>query len=194
MFGQVPGSLINGTVFSTDKSGTFEFDGTNDYINVSNVDTINGMITDSVSIEAFFNADVVNSYDVIGGLQDTTSVRYSCAFNIGRRNGAIGFDLETTTGQTRILSDDSEVAIGNWYHIVGTHKPNTTTLYINGIQEKISYYRTGNLVNFDGLVIGSDITPGRYFNGQIALFKVYNKLLSASEVLQNYNALKSRFI
>jgi hypothetical protein len=34
---------------------------------------------------------------------------------------------------------------------------------------------------------------GYYYNGDIAIVRVYNKALSASEVLFNYNALKGRF-
>jgi hypothetical protein len=32
-----------------------------------------------------------------------------------------------------------------------------------------------------------------YFNGKLDLVKYYNKALTASEVLTNYNALKTRF-
>ena len=34
---------------------------------------------------------------------------------------------------------------------------------------------------------------GSYFNGRIAIVQAYNRALTAAEVLQNYNALKSRF-
>ena len=34
---------------------------------------------------------------------------------------------------------------------------------------------------------------GNYFNGNIGPVKIYNRALSAAEVLQNYNQLKSRF-
>ena len=36
-------------------------------------------------------------------------------------------------------------------------------------------------------------TPARYFNGDFGTVIIYNRILSAGEVLQNYNALKSRF-
>ena len=35
--------------------------------------------------------------------------------------------------------------------------------------------------------------PGFSIEGEVAIFKKYSKVLSATEVLQNYNALKGRF-
>jgi hypothetical protein len=41
--------------------------------------------------------------------------------------------------------------------------------------------------------IGLDTNQNRYFRGDIAQSLIYNRALSASEVIQNYNATKGRF-
>jgi hypothetical protein len=43
------------------------------------------------------------------------------------------------------------------------------------------------------LKIGTSTSAGEYLNGQIALVQIYNRVLSASEVLQNFNAYRQRF-
>jgi hypothetical protein len=84
-----------------------------------------------------------------------------------------------------------------WYHIVATHRSsdNLNVLYVNGVQEntvtrEISYVE--NAVTKVGLFYTYD-PPGLPFSGDINVVRSYNRALTASEVLQNYNALKSRF-
>jgi hypothetical protein len=73
----------------------------------------------------------------------------------------------------------------------------STTLsgYFNGIKFGVttSYIASGTTSNFS---IGSYVGPfgTQVFNGNIANVQIYNRELTAQEVLQNYNALKSRFI
>jgi hypothetical protein len=81
-----------------------------------------------------------------------------------------------------------------WANICVTYNGATTILvYCNGI-----LYGTKTLaaaLNTDGwqLYLGSAGIYGAYFDGRIAQFLMYNKALIASEVLQNYNATKTRF-
>jgi hypothetical protein len=41
--------------------------------------------------------------------------------------------------------------------------------------------------------VGVATNLNRYYRGIISKFKIYNKALTAQEVLQNYNATKGRF-
>ena len=44
------------------------------------------------------------------------------------------------------------------------------------------------------LMVGRDSFSSRYFNGNIAQSLIYNRALSATEILQNYNATKTRLL
>ena len=90
-----------------------------------------------------------------------------------------------------------DTQLNTWYNVVGVADGTYLKLYINGeLQEQkllsgITLSRTENT---------SPITIGRRcpgcspsHNGEIANVMAYDKGLSASEVLQNYNALKGRF-
>jgi len=85
----------------------------------------------------------------------------------------------------------------SWFQIVGTYVSGTRMLYINGIL-KNSDSQTGTIAtNNGGISIGVyggyNGSRGYYYNGDIAIVKVYNKALSGTEILINYNALKGRF-
>lgn len=83
-----------------------------------------------------------------------------------------------------------------WYHIVTTWDRTT--------EKKVNVYLNGKYENFGTMpssqTIFPDIAPGivrspccGLFTGKLAVMKVYNKLLSPDEILQNYNATKTRF-
>jgi len=86
---------------------------------------------------------------------------------------------------------------GSWNHIIFTINNSTGSFYINGVKR-------GNDKNFSNLVLyntGSSTTGITAFNApppgpapfEIGVLRFYNRALSAQEVAQNYNALKSRF-
>jgi hypothetical protein len=72
-------------------------------------------------------------------------------------------------------------------------------MYINGVLDNNTYSSTTNTANVasTSLWIGSNrsgtTTPSFPFTGNIYNVHIYNRALSSQEVLQNYNALKSRF-
>jgi hypothetical protein len=85
----------------------------------------------------------------------------------------------------------------SWFQVVGTFITGSRKLYVNGIL-KNSDSQTGTIAtNNGGMSIGAyggySGSRGYYYNGDIAIVRVYNKELSASEVLTNYNSLKGRF-
>jgi hypothetical protein len=85
----------------------------------------------------------------------------------------------------------------SWFQVVGTFITGSRKLYVNGTL-KNSDSQTGTIAtNNGGMSIGAyggyAGSRGYYYNGDIAIVRVYNKELSASEVLTNYNSLKGRF-
>ena len=67
--------------------------------------------------------------------------------------------------------------------------------YVDGV-DKASVSKSGALTtNSNGAAIGSfgGTSSGYYFGGDIAIVKIYDKGLSATEIKQNVNAYKNRF-
>jgi hypothetical protein len=98
-------------------------------------------------------------------------------------------NLSTTTA--------TYMSTSQWAQVVGTYTSGTRRLYINGMLVN-SDGQTGTIAtNTNGSSIGVyggfNGSRGYYYNGSLAICKVYNRALSATEVLQNYNANKGRF-
>jgi len=96
----------------------------------------------------------------------------------------------TNTGE--ILASSRTMLPDIWYNMIITkNNNNLISLYFNGVFES-SYTHS---VAFDSTTklrighINNVATPDMY----VASFKYYNRVLSGSEVLQNYNATKSRY-
>jgi hypothetical protein len=181
------GTLTNGPTFDANNGGSVVFDGVNDYVNCGN---ILDSLTD-LSLECFvkFGAQSANYGGIIS---KTLSNADGWELRVGNSS------LTTTTIQFRYVGDSSYLTFntstnGVWYHLVATGKLNSQKIYING-----SLYdsRTDALTpsaNINSLVIGKLAYAGIYVNMSLAYARIYNKALTATEVLQNYNALKPRF-
>jgi hypothetical protein len=69
-------------------------------------------------------------------------------------------------------------------------------IYVNGLQVSSSIRSAGtpSTINFSGLNAQIASREGlNLFKGNISSISIYNRALSATEVLQNYNALSGRF-
>ena len=98
-----------------------------------------------------------------------------------------------------ILYSDNTYSQGTWYHVVLTwdYNNNTQSLYVNGVlndsQSGINYSASGS----NNYIFLGDDNPGAnntgMFGGKYGEFRIYNKSLSSTEVLNNYNATKSRY-
>ena len=88
----------------------------------------------------------------------------------------------------------------NWYQVTYTYGSGTGSLYINGVLNgTISGLTQTSYTSTYYYIIGGGYAAGRslgtyLFNGNISQFNFYNRSLSLSEVLQNYNAFKGRYI
>lgn len=89
--------------------------------------------------------------------------------------------------------------LNKWYHMMGTSSGTSDhKLYLNGIQVQtdatsVSVPTVAGNVKYRIGVFGGFGSGSNYHNGYIANVKLYNRALSAEEVLQNFNAHRGRF-
>lgn len=84
-----------------------------------------------------------------------------------------------------------------WYHVVSTWDRTSAkrvNVYLNGKYENFGTMPSSQ-TGFDGSRAPGIVRSAccSLYTGKLAVMKVYNKLLSDSEILQNYNASKTRF-
>ena len=107
------------------------------------------------------------------------------------------FQSSTTALRFSLFNEDLDLTLvdtsTNFTNIVGSLASDfTQTLYQDTVS-RASRTAGGYFVGASVLKIGSYPPPSEYFNGNIASVKIYNRALSSSEILQNYNATKGRF-
>lgn len=174
------GTLTNGPTFSSVNGGYFSFDGTNDY--TSTTFTVPAQNTGtSFSWNCWVYPTRNNSADIF----------------IGNRNTVLNFIKLTSNNfeyyplSTNALIFGGAMTINVWQNICIVKNLTNFIYYKNGSQ--LATGSSSESVNSNAFYIGGDNTAGEYAQGRVATATVYNRALSATEILQNYNAQKSRF-
>jgi hypothetical protein len=183
------GTLINGPTFSTDGGGSIVFDGTNDYASFGDGTTLSLVDEGTVSYWLYFNP---NSYSVMVGKRNNNSTVFNYAMWIG---GDKKFDIDNSpSGSFKPFYDlSSEISVGDWIYITVVFNNGQTSFYLNG-QHKITRTLSLGPTTTEPLLLGRNSINGtQYSKGNMAIVQIYNRALSATEVLQNFNAQKGRF-
>jgi hypothetical protein len=195
------GTLVNGPTFNSANGGSIVFDGGDDYIALGTPAILN--ITGSITINSWVKVIAFPSSTGIGtiyekGYDNTVDQTF---FRFRNNAGAQVIDVGTytTIGDTNYMTTytvGSSITIGTWNNIIGQYDGANWNLYLNGVLVSSTLKNQGPLPSTSPSSIGAAyISTGyqRFFNGNIASVQIYNRALSASEVEQNYNALKGRF-
>ena len=187
------GTLTNGPTFSSDNGGGIVFDGVDDYVGISGYDYLTVEGTFSVWYKTS-STDRETLYGIIG----TSDVRFIVNYRPGTAGpilGHIGVNIDY--GVFSPYADvGSSLYDGNWHNVAVSWIGSTPSaiIYFDGEAKTTSYIHQSTFSgkSIPHLNIGRE-TSGNLLNGSIAIAKIYNRALSASEIQQNYNALKGRF-
>lgn len=178
----INGTLVNGPTFNTGSGGNIVFDGVNDYVSLSNntttqfsnIDPWSFSITTELLSQNTAYPSIINK-----GTASTTGLLlfyYS--------SGSIVLKHNNSQPNPIIVSMNRPFTYTATYSGSGAVK-----IYLNGIYRVdgptiVSVDTTNNLT----LGFGDAYSNIRTYN-----FSKYNRALTAQEVLQNYNATKTRF-
>jgi hypothetical protein len=190
------GTLTNGPTYSSANGGSIVFDGTNDEITTTTQFTN----PQTFSIGAWFKTSTASGKKIIGfetNQTGTATGSYDRHIYIGT-DGKLYFgiyDIAVKIATSPLTYNDN-----NWHYVVGTYGSEGTTmrLYVDGVSvatATASFAQTYNgywriaAYNLNGWTNGS---PG-YFTGNISVAQVYNRSITATEIKQNFTALRGRF-
>ena len=213
--GTVPmGTLGASNVFSSDNGGIFNFDGASDYLQVASNGSTTGFNVNSYTICAWCKPintgqiyyDVIFSYDYTAHSQPYYAIHFrgyptnSPASQAGKMilmwNAAGG----TFSANQYLLGGDTSTFTStswNMYSCTYTHNGSSLTavLYKNGEQLSTAT-RTQSAPTYYSQEVWlgkANFSTGQYDGGYGPLM-FYQKVLTQDEILQNYNALKHRFV
>ena len=184
------GSLTNfgsQTIYNSANGGSIVFDGIDDFINLTNI-----------------------GFSLMGsGISSTVSL-WTKVTNLSPGRNMVFFEQSTNSSNRYVIwfqdSDDtlnfypnalnhksSTININTWYFICTTVNGTSSKMYLNGNQIGSSVNYSPSNTNTNTYLGVSPIYTNEFLYGGISNLQIYNRDLSASEVLQNYNALKGRF-
>jgi hypothetical protein len=184
------GTLINGTTWNSD--GWFIFDGTDDYVNVPDSSNLN--LTNQGTISVWINPATVTQ-DSFSGLasKSTGGSVNQQSYQLSWRQVSNAFfgSICNGSGTYNDLFAPLPTVANVWYNIVFTWNGSQLNMYNNGVVIGTTTQTINNQILATDLTIGGNPYKGAgggddTFNGKIANVSLYNKGLSASEVLQNY--------
>ena len=198
-------TLINGTTYSSSNSGVMTLNGISNWIQVPNNVLFQNNTNMSLSIWVNFSSIPVNTISLINqGPQDIAYNRNY--FWLQYTNGGTPSTQKLwweggsgTSGSDLFqLTYNWVPSINTWYNITTTFEPNLAKIYLNGYLVA-STTTTVNFIGANNLLYPFSIGSYRgnidyFFNGELNLPLFYKKTLSATEVLQNYNTVKDRYI
>jgi hypothetical protein len=200
------GSLINGPTFSSDNGGYIRCDGTNDYIEVPD-NSLLDFGSNNFTVEYWFRKlATTTGYDNIWGpnkwntgASPGTNEWVITIGNGSSGNGdAYGFGVEVGTTVYSTGQSIETLSLNTWYQLVAIRNGGILLTYINStLKQNVnpSGFTSSSVMNNVGrnLRINNSNTNTLYTNADNSILRIYNKALTATEVLQNYNATKGRF-
>ena len=176
-------TLTNGPTFNSANGGTIVFDGTDD-----KAQTSYGPQLGDFTICLWFKDNGSGGY---GRIADKS---YTGGFWLGRNgtsaNSWGGGILEASSPYGIFLT----LTDGDWHFFTSIRSGTTHYLYGDGITNTTSNTVSSNALDSTTIALGDwSGSNVQAFKGNIASCIVYNRALSTTEILQNYNATKSRF-
>jgi hypothetical protein len=187
------GTLLNGVGYNSSNLGSLVFDGVDDYVNVGTYDKYFPTGAQSHNLCVSFWVQILGSLGtneiVVGSIFDDNRLY------LGKNSGNWRFGWGGTTWNSSFSGSLVSVT-SNWTNYTFNVINGTATLFINSIQSISQTDTTVTLQNV--LPIGGYFRNGLFSSStsganRIAQVSIYNRALTASEIQQNFNALRSRY-
>jgi hypothetical protein len=181
LIGGIGGTLVNGTGYSSANSGSFFFDGTNDSLEFSSYTPDANTVNIWVNLKSLQNGPIIfvgdDAYN--STLWSWSFFAFSSLFYFRASTTSQYFtevpQFNTWINYTLIRNDGSNVSIAYKNGVFFGSLPDSTTLN-----------------PYPNMRIGR--SAGNFANFNLGQVQIYNRALTAQEVLQNYNATKKRYV
>lgn len=203
------GTLTNSPTYNSDNNGSLVFDGVDDYIEMtSNVNSLNtlqsGTIEQWVRLDSslsscttfFIGTDVNNRFEFTFGNRGSV---------VNEATGIIVFEGGVQTLVFFLIQSSSNFYFDNqWHQFVYKSDSTGNSFYVDGQKQVVSYSNgdsstqkffnlstTPTICNIGRRILSG--VPSQLTKGRMSITRVYNRALTDNEVLQNFNAQKSRY-
>jgi hypothetical protein len=190
--GNINFTLQNNPVFiSNSAGGSIGFTAANShYATASSLPTLT-----SWTIEAWFYETGVSTGTypaIISEAFNGSSVNFAL-FNPNYAVSSYKLQTGYFTSSNWYWTTSYAILQNNWHHAVGTYDGVNIKLYINSNLQLSSASSTVPTRSNSGIYLMRRWDSADHYGGQLSTIKIYNRALSAQEIVQNYNATKRRY-
>ena len=195
------GTLTNGPTYSSANGGSIVFDGTNDFALVTNPSTLRNQ---NFTVSIWTNPGTQNQAVIsIIDFDHATSPFQGWVWQSEDANSNRNFYLawydgssfQPTGGGGFGSGNGIQLTTGVWQNITYTKSGTSLLGYKNSTQIYTGTATNANVnyVSNRNMRIGDCVSISRQYKGNISQVAIYNRAISASEVTENYNALRGRY-
>lgn len=192
------GTLQNGVAFTSVNDGAMVFDGVNDYfVTNNNLDLSN---TDKLTIQIILKT-ASSSAEMV--MEHSTNWNSYNAFGIISNNTSNKIQITDHNQGYNVSNSVASINNNNWHLFTATtdrslNAADQNLIYIDGNtanKVNVAHLINDNNGNFTShkLYISTRAGSSLYFNGTIAQVLIYNRVLTAAEIEENYNAIKLKY-
>jgi hypothetical protein len=198
------GTLVGGVSYNSGNGGSIVFtgNGSNNYVSLSNTANFDlGSGDFAYETWAYSTSYAPGHFFTLNGNSNQYAAIRLCMNNNASNPGFSIYNSFTGTSWANTYdSTTTTVPLNTWVDIVVTRVSGTMKVYVNAV-EKYSVSLAGSLMASSGATLSAIGKLQQYpndnsfhFAGNIAISRLYqNKGLTSPEVLQNFNAVKSRY-
>ncbi len=188
------GVFVNGPSWTTGQYGNaILFHGTNDYVNLGSNTVLDNI--PAMTISVWIRPNTQGSVNV-GRMLDKRGTSSSSGWQLafGGTRG-IDFRVDYSSADLRRVTVNNVIPLNAWTHIAvtwnGSGSSSGIHVYINGVEQayQSSFNGTGTRVSdaVNNLILGNDAEMSGDFNGVIDNVRIYNRVLTLSEIQTDLN-------
>ena len=166
-----------------------DFDGTDDYLEVADSSALD--LTSAMSFEF-----VVKAESSQGNLYPRLIDKQKYLIHLSETSPfSIAMNITVSGGTLRQTAIGSAFVADKYTHIVCTYDSTLGKIYVNGELKLTRDFTTASACTTNNVSVkfGGNGTSSRPLNGQLPISRIYNRVLTAGEIEQNFTALRGRF-
>ena len=191
-------TLVNGVTYSTARAPSFGFNGAT---NNRYIDTGQYLSYETFTLSSWFKSSTTTTYQMLFSKETTTGYPWNYRLYLQLTQGFIVFDMGTSGPNSKSVANTTNLCDGVWHNavVVRSVALDTLYLYVDGVQvASTTDTTTGAMANNQNCYIGisaytagGSLPNGSYpMNGQIGQSLIYNTALTATQVAQNFRAMR----
>jgi len=189
LYGSSSARAVNTPTYSTSSGGLFQFNGTNNYLRVAN-SSQTGNFTNELTVQIWCSSTYPdNGYRC--PIMKTTSGAWNDGWGFYQVSDNLHFFINQWNGAQRVTVPKTSF---NLTCFTAVYDSVNIKLYENGVLSTTGSSFTSQIVNTrSNMNIAAGGGDGYFWSGNIGQVAIYEQALTATEVLQNYTATRTRF-